>query len=325
MSKFILKQFDEPLIVFRIEQVDDQPIEAVVEWITTNRQKLPFGLQIKNESLMEWLEHRISMTQRTYRSRIWEAQNIDQNDLIEIYSKCFGLSVTDAYWVVPEEFKGTFADYNLYDNEFSEDIGRVAFTGKIHEIIELGPNPEFSTAGSLPKAWRRINGQLYLYKWGYRSVEGVENRKSFSEYYACQIAQALELDHVEYELDIWENVITSICPNFTSKEVSFVPLSKVIERYTFTNIVEVMESYGCMESFRKMVLFDAIINNTGRTSDDVGFLRENQTGRILRMAPIFDAGCSLFYELDDEEVMSGDVFSQYFVQNSASKMGFEHN
>lgn len=40
-----------------------------------------------------------------------------------------GLSLNDSYWVVDESFDGKFADYNLYNNRFSEALSLVAYTG----------------------------------------------------------------------------------------------------------------------------------------------------------------------------------------------------
>ena len=79
---------------------------------------------------------------------------------------CKGLSVNDVYWIVPEDFQGRFDDYNLYDNSFSEALSLVAFTGYSTTLKELSPSPEMTTNGMLPKAWRRLNDKLYLYKGG---------------------------------------------------------------------------------------------------------------------------------------------------------------
>ena len=42
---------------------------------------------------------------------------------------CKGLSLNDSYWVVPSDFSGTFKEYNLYENRFSEVLSLVAYTG----------------------------------------------------------------------------------------------------------------------------------------------------------------------------------------------------
>lgn len=56
---------------------------------------------------------------------------------------CKGLSLNDSYWVVPNGFCGNFADYNLYENRFSEMLALVAYTG------DGGSRRAFSTSPEL--------------------------------------------------------------------------------------------------------------------------------------------------------------------------------
>ncbi len=320
MSRFVLKHYNQPLIVFEFGNT------IQIEWMTNETHLLPMGLQENRESLSTWLKERVSATQRTYGNRIWKALNISPTNLVDVYSKTYGLSVTDVYWVVPESMHGRFEDYNLYDNTFSEDIGRVAFTGGVAHMAVSRPSPEVVSSGVLPKQWHRVGGQLYLYKWGYHTLEHEElNRKSYNEYYASQVAQAMGVSHVPYELDVWEDCITSICPNFTNKDVSFVQIKDTVKDYTFPEVQKLMHKYECEVEFGKLILLDAILNNVGRGCEDYGFLRDNHTGDIIGLAPSFDFGMSFFYELDDNQLLNEDTFVSYFVQHSAAKIGFEHN
>ena len=53
----------------------------------------------------------------------------------------------------------------------------------------------------LPKAWRRVKGEIYLYKGG---TSGFANtgKEPFSEFYSAQVAAAMGLDHIYYSLSI---------------------------------------------------------------------------------------------------------------------------
>ena len=67
-----------------------------------------------------------------------------------------GLSLNDVYWVVPDDFRGTWAEFNLYDNPFSEAMAEIAFTG--HGRLDprkASTSPEMTTNGMLPKCWVR--------------------------------------------------------------------------------------------------------------------------------------------------------------------------
>ena len=76
-----------------------------------------------------------------------------------------------------------------------------------------------------PKTWRRINNEILLYK-GSTNYLGLSNTgmEPYSEYYAQQVADALGYNHVKYNLETWKDQIVSICPLFTSKDISFVPI-----------------------------------------------------------------------------------------------------
>ena len=94
-----------------------------------------------------------------------------------------GLSLNDVYWVVPEDFNGKFADYNLYDNRFNRILSQIVFTGYGSSVkSSLLSSPEFTTNGMLPKCWRRINGKIELYKG---STSGFSNTgfEAVCEYY----------------------------------------------------------------------------------------------------------------------------------------------
>ena len=77
------------------------------------------------------------------------------------------LSLNDCYWITEAGFKGTFEEYNLYDNRFSKILALIAFTGYGSSVrASLASCPEFTTNGMLPKCWRRTGGKIRLYKGG---------------------------------------------------------------------------------------------------------------------------------------------------------------
>ena len=82
----------------------------------------------------------------------------------------------------------------------------------------------------LRKAWRFIeNDGIYLYKGG---TEGFANsgKEPYSEYYACQIAKAMGLNAVEYDLENWKGILASKCKIFTDIDTSFVSIGGIVKR-----------------------------------------------------------------------------------------------
>ena len=60
--------------------------------------------------------------------------------------------------------------------------------------------------------------------------------------------------------------------------------------------------HGTEEAFREMVVMDAVMANVDRHAGNYGFLVNNATGEILRMAPLFDhnmACLPMMMEMDD--------------------------
>ena len=68
------------------------------------------------------------------------------------------------------------------------------------------------------------------------------------------------------------------------------------------------------------MLFDALIYNTDRHLGNFGLIFDTQTGEILRPAPIFDNGCSLFSLLQKDDLK--DIFSTLCVHKSYFDLAF---
>ena len=72
---------------------------------------------------------------------------------IGIINLCKGLSLTDCYWIVEEDFTDLFAEYNLYEIPFEKMLSLVAYTGYGSVKAQGFSSPEFTTNGMLKKAW----------------------------------------------------------------------------------------------------------------------------------------------------------------------------
>lgn len=68
------------------------------------------------------------------------------------------------------------------------------------------------------------------------------------------------------------------------------------------------------------MLFDALIYNTDRHLGNFGLIFDTQTGEILRPAPIFDNGCSLFSLLQKDDLK--DIFGTLCVHKSYFDLAF---
>lgn len=296
--KFKLKQYDITLIAF--EYIDKGLDGRFCEITYINKEKeylFPIGLKVSGEGILSWLERRVIPKNREFVDNILFKIGLSQQNTMEIIKISKGLSLTDCYWIVEEDFNGTFKEYNLYENKFNTDLSLVALTGygkvKKQDFIS---SPEFITNGMLKKSWRKDkDGNIYLYKGG---TSGGSNtgKEPYSEFYASQIAKKLELDYVEYGLSKWKKTLCSTCKLFTSLEFSYVPIYEFVNKMSLKKVGEYIKDLDekFYDSFVDMLLFDAIICNTDRHYGNFGFLVDNKTNKPVKFAPIFDNGLSLF-------------------------------
>lgn len=280
----ILKHRDKELL--RFEWIEPQGVRIVSVDEGNNRYlPLDFKGEVSDENLWKWLSRRVVPRNRRNIDALMAAMGLEARNVRGIIEICRGLSLNDVHWVVPNDFKGSWKDCNLYDNEFSQAIALTAFNGMGSAIERLDwiSSPEFSTNGMLAKCWRRIDGRVALYKSG---TDGAANTgfEPYSEYYASQIAAAMGLDHVEYSLSKFKGYLCSTCNIFTSDKLGYLPAGRIM------NVAEALED----KRFADIFFFDALIFNTDRHLGNFGYLVDNDKNEIVGAAPIFDNGYGLF-------------------------------
>ena len=280
----ILKHRDKELL--RFEWIEPQGVRIVSVDEGNNRYlPLDFKGEVSDENLWKWLSRRVVPRNRRNIDALMAATGLEARNVRGIIEICRGLSLNDVHWVVPNDFKGSWKDCNLYDNEFSQAIALTAFNGMGSAIERLDwiSSPEFSTNGMLAKCWRRIDGRVALYKSG---TDGAANTgfEPYSEYYASQIAAAMGLDHVEYSLSKFKGYLCSTCNIFTSDKLGYLPAGRIM------NVAEALED----KRFADIFFFDALIFNTDRHLGNFGYLVDNDKNEIVGVAPIFDNGYGLF-------------------------------
>lgn len=295
----VLKHRDRELL--RFEWIAPQGVR-IVSVNKSERKFLPLDMkgEFSEERLWSWLRRRIVPKNRYYIEAMLGRLGIAQKDTRSIIELCKGLSLNDVHWVVPEGFNGLWRDSNLYDNEFSPTLALMAFTGigKTGLGDAASTSPEFTTNGMLAKCWRRRGGVPCLYKSG---TEGAANLgfEPYSEFYASQIAAALDLPHVTYGLEKFKGRLCSTCPVFTSDKFGFIPAGALLSK----------EEALADPRFRNIFLFDALIFNTDRHLGNFGFLVDNDTNEIAGIAPLFDNGNGLFSLALDRPGSRYDDFS----------------
>jgi hypothetical protein len=165
-ARYELRLYDATLLSFTLEEKGIEGLRATILSVNEGRrQLLPLGMPLTDDGILKWLEWRVIPKNREFVDEILKTLGLSAGNTKGIIDVCKGLSLNDCYWVVPCGFEGSFAQYNLYENRFSEVLALVAYTGVGQSHQAFTASPELTTNGMLPKAWRFIeNDGIYLFR-----------------------------------------------------------------------------------------------------------------------------------------------------------------
>lgn len=319
---YLLKIYDTPLVEFDITRGAMGTYSFQILRVFSSVDRMPYPMArvgITPDSLYAWLQGRIAPSNRRFIAEVYYQMGIDPQDVEGVINVTHCLSLNDSYWVTKSDSEMSFQKYNLFDNRLDSVLSSVAYTGHIEPgNHRVGLTSEWTTGGSFPKAWRRINGETYLYKSG----SCAEDMSPYSEFFASQILDHLRLKHIPYTLHKWKGHLASVCPLFNTKDVSYVPFHQVFDVSSPWDVLRSALSIGegVFEDIRAMYIFDILVANGDRHTLNFGFLRDNLTGRLLGTAPIFDNNNALFPGYSDlkpvREASIEDIMTHSYCKNS---------
>ena len=271
--RYTIRHFDLPLLTFEANMDSADTDLHIIKVYEEKRSFLPLNLTVSEDGVERWLRHRAIPKNRAYVDALLSKVGLSLNRPLGIIAANKGLSLNDCFWVDAEGSGDTFEKVNLYDNRFSQVLAAIAFTGYGSSIrSSLASCPEFTTNGMLPKCWRRSGNVIRLYKGGTKGASNT-GREPYSEYYAAQIAKALGINAIEYNLSKWEGELCSTCTLFTSKEKSFLPVGRLVTSGGMEAVIEYYKSLGSEyeKALYDMFVLDAVICNTDRHFGNFGF------------------------------------------------------
>ncbi|KAA6225262.1 hypothetical protein FMM58_01855 [Campylobacter sp. LR291e] len=260
-----------------------------------------------NQEMQKWLSIRQIPRYRINQRQIFSTLTKKARLNIDEYlNKTLALSINDSYFISPLYKNYDWEKVNLYKNDIDKSLMKVAFLGK-EKYIDKGLilSPEFTTGGSLNKAWNKKNDKFYLYKGNGRKI--IDNRldknkiivygtkEAFGEFYMAQIAKIMNFPCVEYDLKTFYNNLVCVCESFTNENEGFVAMSNFI-------IDKRLKMYFDKNTWQDIMIFDGLIANLARNYTNFGFIINNNTNELLRPAPLFDNGFSLFNLLKENQL-----------------------
>ena len=219
-----------------------------------------------------------------------------------LLARCFGLSLSDQYWVKPENQALRWSDINFFENPFSEDVGNILFGMRpASKAIDL-LSPDNTSDGLLKKRWKIIDGTRCMIKGGSAPFY----QEPLNEVFASMLMDRLGIAHVPYRL-MWINGLPySVCPDFVTADAELVsahhicktlPRNPETSKYRhFLGCCEALGIPGVEPELDKMLTVDFLIANEDRHMGNFGALRNADTLKWLGPAPVYDCGTSLWHD-----------------------------
>ncbi|MGP1449506.1 MAG: HipA family kinase [Wolinella sp.] len=312
MRTYHLKNKDDLILKFEVDSVKTEVFgKTTYEQILISAEilnnRLPITIDkddLKN-SLKKWIEVRKIPSNRQFVEKIVASYGGSENNFMDYIDVSLALSLNDTFWVTPADSDYKWSDYNLYENKFDEALSLVAFSGMSHKVSGFTSSPEYTTNGMLRKCWHRHNDEIYLLK-GSGETYANGGKEAYSEFYMAQVAKALSLEYTDYGLTKFHEQIVSFCKLFTSQKEGYMPiyylLSKDERKSSGSALINAISEIYRKDKLRDLLLFDAIIYNTDRHLGNFGMMVNNDTGGLIRPAPIFDNGLSMMNSLTKDEL-----------------------
>ena len=310
--KYVLMHKEIPVAAIELDEVlcGIRKIEELY-----NPEHLPVGIHIRHGTvdrteLNEWWIDRSIPASRSGVRKALEALNLSNTRML--LTKCFGLSLSDQYWIRPLEREDLqWKDINFFDHSFSEDIGDVLLGKAVKKGAFNFHSPDNTSDGCLKKRWKIIDGKRCLIKAGSAPLM----LQPFNEVIATLIMEKLNIPHIPYRL-VWDDGVPySVCEDFIDRDTELVSAWRVMQTVKRDNNTSIYRHYlNCCEALNikdithaidQMIVLDYIIANEDRHLNNFGLIRNAETLEWIGVAPIFDSGSSLGYDLLPAQILSG--------------------
>ena len=266
------------------------------------------------DSLDEWWNDR---SIPVYRPRVIKLMYyFDVIAPVKMLPGCYGLSLSDQYWIRPVGSDLEWEKINFFENSFSEDAGQILLGLKEHDVKFPLNSPDYTTNGNLEKCWKIISGKRYL-------IKGGECQEPFNEVVASKLMDQMDIPHVPYTLTEINGKTYSLCEDFVDQRTELIPAWRILEVKKRRNETSAWQHFvdccnelgipGPVEFLDRMIVLDYIIANKDRHYNNFGALRNAETLEWLGMAPIYDSGsCFYFYDNTGENLYGGKSPSKPF-------------
>ena len=219
-----------------------------------------------------------------------------------LIDKCLGLSLSDQYWIRPENSTIEWNNVNFFENSFSEDVGNILFGATPNYNAISLMSPDNTSDGWLKKKWIISGGKRFLVKGGSNPFQ----QEPLNEVLATRIMQRLGVSHVSYSVKWEQDKPFSVCENFLTPQTELISALHILHTCKQPNHASGYDHFlhccrelgiaNAEDSINMMLVVDFLIANEDRHFNNFGAVRDATTLQWLGIAPVFDSGTSFWFD-----------------------------
>ena len=302
--------------------------------VAKNEKYLPLPAQKDVAYLASWIQDRAIPKTRQGIYKVLESYGLANTNSLLLQN--LGLSLTDCYWLCPENLKLSWKDVSMFSNEFSDTLYCAPLSDKQTKF-----SPNSSLQGELRKKWVIDEyGRRMLLKGNF----GMIWQQSLNERFVTLLLkkQPNSFPFVEYTLQYTdfdgEKAIICLSEDFIKDDTTeLIPLWDVYKSAkwdghtsAYQTCVNRLVQGGLDEEYVRDFLsyeisLDYVITNTDRHFNNIGVIRDTETLEFLSFAPIYDCGNSLFWNVRDvpktKEAL-GKIKTHSFLENESAMLKY---
>ena len=259
-----------------------------------NQNRKDFNLE---KEMNRWFKGRGIPSWRKDLERLLKNLNVKFSD--ELLDKAYGLSLSDQYWINPAENKLKWKDINFFTNDFEyKAFLDASILNKSSRNISL-MTPNNTTDGMIQKAWIIENRKRKLIKGTFYNA----NQEPLNEKLTSIICRYLGFDYCNYEIEVLENKLVSKCEDFVNENTEYITAYDILQTKkksnnisTYEHYIKILEENGIENArinIENMLLIDFLVMNIDRHLGNFGVIRNVETLKWEKLAPIFDTGEAL--------------------------------
>ena len=329
--EYILKHKEIPVMIF---EMDEKNFKLLDIKDIINEERLPFGLKDRGNKTQYAIQFNNWLIGRGLSESRRDLPGVKKQFKVgsakELMIKALGLNLTDHYWLHEIKNEMTWKEKNYFENSFDKVIPGKGINPEIDDSVN-NQSPNLCVDGSIEKRWVIKNGERVLLKGSlYRRMQ-----EPFNEVIASKILDEFGIEHVHYDLRRTEdkNIPFSECKCMVDKDTEYINAQYVMnmEEYyrkeQYTHYLEMCKKNGledAKERIDEMIVLDFLIGNVDRHKGNYGIIRDANTLKWIKTAPIFDNGNCLYFDNENDDMESWGVDTMGKAFGDSNRMNLQN-